>query len=406
MLQMIPLERARELMLSVIKPLEVINISLTEAQGMALAEDVTAPHPLPPFDRSPLDGYALRASDTAGAGPEHPAALAVTETIHAGHVAGGKVEPGTAMGIMTGAPIPPGADCVIRFEDTRREGDRVLVFTPLKPGQNIVRAGEDVRQNERVLAAGTTIDAGVIGLLAALGRTTVTVHRRPQVFLFSTGDELSKPDTPLAPGKIYDSNAPAIAAQVREAGGTPVVAPSCPDDREAIARSIGRGLEMGDLVISTGGVSVGERDVVKDAMVRAGVEPLFWRAGFKPGTPVVCGHREGRLVVGLSGNPAAAMISFTLLVRPVLLRLGGHRQIFLPRVQARMAEAFPKGGKQRRFVRAVVWWQDGYLARPAGLQSPGALRSLVEGNALIDVPAGHGPLKEGEMVEAILLTHI
>ncbi|OAT84837.1 molybdopterin molybdotransferase MoeA [Desulfotomaculum copahuensis] len=404
MRQMIPLEEARQIMLDAVRPLETIKVDLPDAFGMALAEDVTAPHPLPPFDRSPLDGYALRAADTVAAGREHPAALTVTETIYAGHTAKGTVEPGTAMGIMTGAPLPPGADCVIRFEDTRREGNQVYIFSPLQPEQGVIHAGEDVAAGETVLTAGVTVDAGVTGLLAALGQTRAAVRRQPRVALFSTGDELLEPYSPLVPGRIYNSNLPALAAQVREAGGIPLPGGNRPDQTALITATIEQALKVSDLIVSTGGVSVGERDVVKEAMEAAGVEPLFWRAGFKPGTPVVCGRKDGRLVVGLSGNPAAAMITFILLVRPVLRRLGGHREIDLPRVQARMAVGFPKGGRQRRFVRAVVRWRDGgYLARPAGLQSPGAMRSLVEGNALLDVPAGHGPLKEGEMVEAILI---
>ena len=404
MRQKVSLEEALEIMLSFARPLETTTINLAEALGMALAEDITSPHPLPPFDRSPLDGYALRAADTTRADQKHPAIFTVTETVYAGHTSESEVRPGTAIGITTGAPIPSGADCVVRFEDTGREGDRLLIYASLKQGQNVVRAGEDVAKGEKVLTAGTVVDAGVTGLLVALGKNEVKVYRRPRVFVFSTGDELLLPNEALKKGKIYDSNLPALAAQVREAGGSPLLGGLCLDDRMMIAKTIAGGLAKTDLVISTGGVSVGERDLFKEAMEEAGVELLFWKTGFKPGMPVMCGHKEGRLVVGLSGNPAAAMTSFTLLVRPVIRNLSGYREIFQPRVQVRMAEDFPKGGKQRRFVRAVVQWQDGgYIARLAGSQSPGVLRSLAKGNALIDVPADYGPLRIGEIMEAILI---
>lgn len=405
MRQMVPLEEAQKLLLNVIQPLEAIEVDLLQARGMALGEDIIAPHPLPPFDRSPLDGYALRAADTTGACKEKPVALQVVESIHAGQLSRNAIQPGTAVAITTGAPIPAGTDCVIRFEDTRREGETVFIPYPLSAGENVVQAGEDIAAGEVALPAGRTVDASAVGMLAALGYGQVKVHRRPRVAVFSTGDELLSPGEPLLPGKIYNSNLYAVASEVAEAGGEALLLESVPDETEPVAEQFRRGLSTADLVISTGGVSVGERDVVKEAMVKAGAQIIFWKVGLKPGTPVVCAQKDGRLLIGLSGNPAAAMIVFILLVRPVLLRLGGHRDLFLPRVKARMAEAFPKGGKQRRFVRAQVWWQDdGFLARPAGLQSPGALRSLVEGNALIDVPAGHGPLKPGETVEVILLS--
>lgn len=403
MREMVPLEEARQILLELVKPLETVETDLLKAVGMALAKNIVAPRPLPPFDRSPLDGFAFRSVDTAGASGENPAKLYITETIYAGHAAKGRVEPGTAAGIATGAPIPPGADCVARFEDTRREGQYVIIYKPFSQNENIIRAGKDIAGGELALPAGWELNPPAVALLAALGYTKVPVHRRPRVSVFSTGDELLPLGRPLLPGKMYNSNLYTIAAQVAEAGGEAVLLENAGDDEELVSKQFIKGLDMADLVISTGGVSVGERDVVKNAMKNAGAELLFWKVACKPGTPVTCGLREGRLLIGLSGNPAGAMVTFTLLVRPLLRLMSGQRELFLPRVQARMAEDLPKGGKMRRFIRAVVRWQDGYVAWPVGMQGHGVLKSLVEGNALIDVPENHGFMQTGDSIEVLLL---
>jgi molybdopterin molybdotransferase len=241
-------------------------------------------------------------------------------------------------------------------------------------------------------------------LLAALGYAKVPVHRRPRVSIFSTGDELVPLDQPLSPGKIYISNLYAIAAQVAEAGGEAVLLESAGDNEELVTKQFVKGLDAADLVISTGGVSVGERDVVKKAIKNTGAELLFWKVACKPGSPVTCGLLEGRLLIGLPGNPAAAMIMFNLLVRPLLRLMSGQRELYLPRVKARTAKDLSKGGRQRRFIPAVVRWQDdGYMVWPAGSQRPGAMKPLAESNALIDIPEVHGPLHAGELVEVLLL---
>jgi molybdopterin molybdotransferase len=292
---------------------------------------------------------------------------------------------------------------VVRFEDTLQDGDRLLVQNPLLPGQNLVRTGKDFPAGAVVLKAGLKIDSAAIGLLAILGHSTVPVHRRPRIAVFSTGDELVHLDQKLDYGKIYASNRYTVAAQVKEAGGEPVLLSSAPDREDAVAECLTQGLLETDLVISTGGASVGRRDVAKSAMVRAGAELIFWKAAFKPGTAVVFGFANGRVLAGLSGNPTTAMVSFSLLVRPLIRRLGGHRELFLPRIEGYLSRDYPKGSKVRHFIQASTWWQERIMTCPVNLPGSAALRSSIDTNSLIDLPAGGAPLKAGERVSIVLL---
>ncbi len=403
MLEMLPLETALEVLVGRAKILHKEVVELLSAHGRVLAQDIFAPINQPPFDRSPLDGYALRGADIAAAAPGVPARLRVTENVPAGYLARGRVETGTAMRIMTGAPIPAGADTVVRVEDTREKDGWVEVFVSLAPGSNIVRTGEDIRQGEMVLKGGRLLNAPEIGVLAALGIPRVEVFKRPRVAILSTGDELVALERELTPGKIYNSNLYALAASVLEAGGEPVPLGSVADRPEEIARKISEGLGKSDLVLTTGGASVGEHDRIREAMTCSGADLLFWKIKMKPGTPVVAGEASGKLILGLSGNPAAALISFEVLVRPLIRKMAGFDKLYRPRLTVKLLEDFRKQGKQRRFLRARVGVVDGELcARLSSAQSPGVLKSLLSTNSLLDVTGGRGPLSKGEQVEAIL----
>ncbi|GAW92033.1 molybdopterin molybdotransferase MoeA [Calderihabitans maritimus] len=403
MREMLPLETALELLLEQVKVVEKEVLELLSAFQRVLAQEVFAPSNQPPFDRSPLDGYAVRGADIANASPQTPARLKVAETLPAGYLAKGRVEAGTAIRIMTGAPIPPGADTVIRFEDTRENNGWVEIFVSLAPGSNIVRAGEDIRQGELVLKPGVLLDAPEIGVLAALGIPRVEVFKRPRVAILSTGDELVGLDGELPPGKIRNSNLYALAASVLKAGGEPVLLGMVPDRVEEIALKISEGLRKADMLLTTGGASVGEYDMIQEAMSRAGARLLFWKIDMKPGTPVVAGEAEGKLILGLSGNPAAALISFEVLVRPLIRKMAGFTNLYRPRVAVKLLEDFRKKGRQRRFLRARVGLIEGQLwASLSGVQSPGVMKSFLAANSLLDIPGGRAPLLKGEEVEAIL----
>jgi molybdopterin molybdotransferase len=355
-----------------------------------------------------MDGYALRAADV-----EPGRALAVVATIAAGH-APAALPPGTAARIMTGAPMPAGADAVIMREDATEHdaGARVSFARAARPGQHVRRAGEDVAPGDVVLDEGALLMPGEIGLLAGLGRTIVAVRRRPRVAILSTGDELVEPDRAPAPGapsaSIVGSNSWALAAQCHEAGALPTVLPIARDDRAVIREAFAEALRA-DAVISSGGVSVGEFDFVKAALDELGVAQSFWKVAMKPGKPIAFGAREGRPVFGLPGNPASSMVTFELFVRPALLRMAGAapEACTRPRATVELEAPYRNDGGRRHFVRARVR-RDGarLLATPLVRQGSGMLRSMVGVNALLDVDESGAPLAEGARLPALLLATV
>jgi molybdopterin molybdotransferase len=404
MLQSISMEKALEIFQEYATTVGIEEISIADSFERILAEDIVAGFPLPPFCRSPLDGYALRAADTAGADEANPASLRITQTIYAGEVPTEPLSSGETAAVTTGAPLPEGSDTVIKFEDIRREGDTISIRSALRAGENVVPQGEDIAQGEKVLEKGTHITPAAVGLLASLGFVKVSVYKKPRVAVISLGDELLEVGQALRPGKIYNSNLYSLAAQIREAGGAAFPLGIIPDEKTAIAGALNNALAEYDMILTTGGASVGGKDLIKGAIALSGATTLFWKVGMKPGTPAVCGEKDRKLIVGLSGNPSAAMITFLMLVRPLLRAMAGKGSGNLPEVSAVMEQPFTKKSSQRRLLRAVVAWKDGaYHAIPAGIQSPGALKSMVICNALIDIPAEHGPLHTGEEVKALLL---
>ena len=404
MLERITLEQALDLMLEKARPLETVTVDLLDAVGMAAGEEVRAAWDLPSFDRSPLDGYALRAADTAPAGGGKTVELEMVERIHAGYPARRAVGPGTAIALDTGAPIPPGADCVIRLEETVVTENGVRIRRRLASGENVIRAGEDIKAGETAVRTGQRIDGAVVGLLAGLGLDRVKVFRKPRVAVFATGNEFADRGGPPAFGRIHLSNPYALAGCVRELGCQARLFASVPDDRARIAAGFGEAMACCEVVLSSGGTSMGDRDVVGDALSAVGAEPVFRQVRLKPGSQVVLAQKDGRFVVNLSGNRSAAWIAFLLLVRPLLLRLAGFNDVLPVRVKGIMAQPFAKNSPQRRFLMVRAEWRsNGYLAALAGWQSPASLRAPALGNALVDIPAGHGPLAAGDEVDILLL---
>jgi molybdopterin molybdotransferase len=405
MLKEIPLEDALAILLNYSKPIGFEEIDIMDAMGRVLYEDIIAGFPLPPFDRSPLDGYAVIAEDTTNASKENPVMLRVSQHVFAGDFPAKHLVSGEAAAVATGAPLPSGANAVIKIEDTQLIEDKVLIFSPLKPSDNFINKGEDVLEGEKILSQGITITPAVIGVFASLGRKSVKVFKKPRVAVLTIGDELVSIGEPRLPGKIYNSNVYAISAQIAEAGGLAIPYRNTVDDMNHIAYLLNYCFKENDIVLTTGGVSVGKRDYVKEAIKLSGANTLFWKVNIKPGTPIVCGENNGRLIIGLSGNPAAAMITFYMLIRPMLQRISGLQDVGIPDVTAIMEESFNKKSKQRRMLRANVYWKNGcYYAAPSGTQSPGALKSMLQCNALIDIPGGSGPLNIGDEVKAILLS--
>jgi molybdopterin molybdotransferase len=401
--KLISIEEARNRVLAEAQPLPPETIPIVEALGSVLCEDIVARHDVPPFDNSGMDGYAVRAADIVEVDASSPARLLITETIPAGHVALAAVLPGQAARIMTGAPVPQGADTVVQSELTTEDDGYVNILEAVRRGKNIRRAGEDVKCGERVLAAGTPLAPAEIGMIASLGYPQVSVHRRPRVAIISTGSELVEVDQPLGPGQIRNSNSYSLQALCRQMGVEPVPFGIIPDDYEATRRAVEAGLEY-DVLLTSGGVSVGTFDFVKDVQDELGVERKLWGIAMKPGKPVAFGVRGKTLVFGLPGNPVSAMVAFELFVKPALLRLMGHRRTIKPLYTAIIEEDISNPDGRVYVVRVRAWREDGaWHISSTGAQGSGILRSMVGANGLAFIQGGHRGVKAGEQVEFLLL---
>ncbi len=397
---MISVEEALAEILSHVRPLNPERVAILDALGRVLAEEIVSDIDIPPFDNSAMDGYAVRAADVAGASPESPVRLAVTGSVAAGYVSSGRVEPGTAIRIMTGAPLPDGADAVVPFEDTgdmdrskkarlEEPASEIEVRVAVHARDNTRPAGEDMRRGEVAMSAGRVVRPQEIGVLASLGRETVLVHRRPRVAILATGDELLEIHEPLAPGKIRNSNEYTNAALVTRTGGAPIRLGIARDTQADLTDKIRQGLKQGaDLFLTSGGVSVGDYDVVKDVLGTEG-EMQFWQVNMKPGKPLAFGLLPGGVpLIGLPGNPVSAMVSFEQFARPAILKMLGHQDLDKPTVRAILDEPLTNSGR-RGFVRVVVVRHaDGYHARSTGEQGSGVLTSMAKANGLAIVPEG------------------
>lgn len=398
---MICVAQAIETILGELSPLPPEKVSLLDARGRVLAEDVAAARDLPPRDNSAMDGYACRREDA-----REGARLRVVGQAPAGSPDRQPLGPGEAVKIMTGAPVPPGADLVVPVEDTRAEGEWVQLERVAGGTANIRPAGEDVRAGEVVLPRGTPVRPPEVGMLASLGRSFVLVHQRPRVAILATGDEIVDLDAPADGGKIYNSNSYGLAAQVADAGGVPVVLGIGRDDPKGLEEMLGRAAGA-DVLLTTGGVSMGDYDFVRPVLEASGVEIRFWKVAMKPGKPVVFGWKGRVPVFGLPGNPVSAMVGFEEFVRPALLRLQGHCRPFRPVSEAVLGEeAGPVKGKVGRleFIRCRVKRDVGGGLRVVSTkkQGSGLLKTLVEANALLVLPEECSGAAPGERVQVQL----
>ena len=390
-------EEAVSILKSCVIPVEETeNVILEEAQGRILAENAAADRDQPPFARSAMDGYALRSEDTAEAGEDSPVCLEVTGEICAGRVYQGEIRQGQAVRIMTGAPIPDGADAVIRQENTDYGEERVKIFERLEPSVNCCPAGEDYRAGEVLLKKGARLSGIDIGVLAGLGMDKVCVRALPRVGIISTGDELCPPGVPLEPGKIYDSNRYLIGARMKELGIAPGFSVHCGDDAEAVAEQIRKNAREAQTIITTGGVSVGKKDIMHAVIQILGAEKLFWKVALKPGAPTLAAVYDRTLLICLSGNPFGAAVNFELLVRPVLGKLAGDPRWEMKKRQAIFHGDFRKRSAGRRFLRA--YYEAGEVWIPEQKHASGILSTFAGCNCLIDIEAGNQGLREGDKV--------
>jgi molybdopterin molybdotransferase len=395
---MLELEDAIGRILAEIPSSDLEQIPLGTAHGRVLFDSLAAPMDLPPFDNSAMDGYAVRAQDTAGACRDNPVRLKLVGKIAAGEGPTAIVEPGCAMRIFTGSVMPAGADCVVMQEDTisRVEDPAfVSVLEQARPWENVRLRGEDVRTGSKILCGGQTLGAGALSILASLGVAEVRVGRQPAVGILATGSELQEPGQDLTRGQIYESNRVGLSALVRAAGAKPMILPIVADSLDTTARAVSEGLSRCDLLVTVGGASVGDFDLIKPAVEQIGGRLNFWKVAIKPGRPFVFGQAGTKLIFGLPGNPVSALVTFLLLVRPALRRWQGAEETALRGVRGRLAEPLNNHDSRRHFVRVKVD-SDGEV-RVSGPQASHMLSSFAGANGLLDVPPGT-TLPQGEPV--------
>jgi molybdopterin molybdotransferase len=379
--------------------LPAVETPLLDALGLVLAEDVAADRDVPPFRNSAMDGYAVRGDDVASA----PVELRVIGEVAAGDFPEGEVRPGEAMRIMTGAPMPEGADTVVRVEDTDNATDVVTITAATPKGMAIRQAGEDLKKGERVVASGTVLRAAEIGLLASVGRARIRVRKRPRVAVFSTGDEIVELDAPLGRGQIRDSNRYTLASAIRAAGAEPWVRGIVSDSHDALRAAL-REAAAADAIVTSGGVSVGDHDHMKPVLAELGTID-FWAIAIRPGRPLAFGElKDGERrvpIFGLPGNAVSALVTFEIFVRPALLRMQGRQNVARPHAKARLLEPVEKPEFLRVFARGVHDPDTGTV-RLTGPQGSGILRSMSLANCLIDLPVGPSRIEKGEVVDVIL----
>lgn len=393
---MISVEAALEIILNEIKPLGMERINILSALGRILCEDITASIDNPPWDNSAMDGYAVKAADTKRASKEKPVLLKVIEDLPAGYTAKKTIKTGEAIRIMTGAPIPKGADAVVMVEETELQGQgasasgggkgQVKIFREAKIGDNIRKAGEDFKKGDIVLKKGMNIRPAETGMLAAVGKPNVYVYQKPKVAVLSTGDELVEIEEIPKTGKIINSNSYTLSAQIKECGALPIQLGIARDTKKDLKEKLYYGLSA-DCIVSSGGVSVGDFDFVKDVLKELGSEMRFWKVAMKPGKPLAFGIIGGKPAFGLPGNPISSMVAFEQFVRPALLKMLGRTDIFKRPFNALLTKSIKKKPGRMHFVRAVLEEKDGQLyATPQEGQGSGILSSMVKSNCLIILP--------------------
>ncbi len=400
-----PLHEAQKTVFEATKTLGLEKISLLDAFGRVLGEDIIAARDNPPWDNSAMDGFAVRWEDIK---QEHaitkPVALKVVEDVPAGTVATKTVGPGQAIRIMTGAPIPKGADTVVKVEETEPSENTVKIFKEVERGGNIRPQGEDVKKGDCIIAKGTQIRPAEAGMLAILAKSFVLVYQRPRVAILSTGDELADLDERFDEEKIINSNSYGTAAAVQEAGGIPILLGIAKDQPAALKEKISHGLNA-DILVLSGGVSMGDYDFTKAVFKDLGAEMNFWKLAIRPGQPLAFGKIQGKLAFGLPGNPVSSMVTFEQLVRPAMLKMGGHRSYGRPVVQAVFQEKFSKRTDRRHFLRGILSRENNVLTvRTTGDQGSGILTSMVKANGLIDVPEEVERLSPGDIVNVQVLS--
>ena len=401
MLKNIEIDAAVDMLCALSVKHEIETVKLADAQDRLLAEDLRAQIAVPPFDRSPYDGYAFRGEDTQSASREHPVTLRITEEIPAGKAPTIEVTQGYAAKILTGAPIPEGANATIKYENTSFTPDEVTLFETVLPDTDIVRAGDDIPVGMVVAQRGTRITAPLLGVLASQGYASVPVYKKPVIMILNTGTELVEVGHPLPEAAIYNSNVFTLSGYLRDLGAEAQNAGVVEDDPDMIAERIGKALQVSDMVITTGGASVGDYDWAVTSAEKLGADVLFWKTKLKPGGSLMAAVKDGKLILGLSGNPGAAVLSLMRIALPYIRKLCGYAELYLPIVNVILKEPLYKASPKRRLLRGRLEIVDGkaYFAENEG-QGNGAVFSLVGCDLIGEIEGGSEPLPAGTVIKA------
>ncbi|MDY2582927.1 MAG: molybdopterin molybdotransferase MoeA [Clostridium perfringens] len=406
MKKFIALEEALEILNKNTKALKSEVVSIKDSLKRVLYGDVKSKINNPPFNKSVFDGYAFKSEDSKGTSKENPIDLKIVDEIFAGMWPEIEIKSGEAIRIMTGAPIPVGADCVLKQEETERHGDLVKIFKEMKANENISFMGEDIKIGETLIKKGKRLDYADLGIMASSGISEVLVYKKPRVSIISTGDEVCDINSTLKPGKIYDSNLYSLSARIEELGYNVFSMEHVGDNILKIGEAIEKAFEKSDIVFTTGGASVGEKDLMQKVSESIGFEKLFWKIKIKPGSAVVCSIRQEKILISLSGNPNAALTTFELLGKSVLKKLEGEEEnINIKREKGVLMDSFNKKSPQRRFLRGnVIYDQKGAKVYITQIKSGnGILSSLLNANCLIEIEKGNEGLNRGEVVNIIKL---
>lgn len=406
MKKFIALEEALEILNKNTKALKSEVVSIKDSLKRVLYGDVKSKINNPPFNKSVFDGYAFRSEDSKGTSKENPIELKIVDEIFAGMWPEIEIKSGEAIRIMTGAPISVGADCVLKQEETERHGDLVKIFKEMKANENISFMGEDIKIGETLIKKGKRLDYADLGIMASSGISEVLVYKKPKVSIISTGDEVCDINSTLKPGKIYDSNLYSLSARIEELGYHVLSMEHVGDNILKIGEAIEKAFEKSDIVFTTGGASVGEKDLMQKVSESIGFEKLFWKIKIKPGSAVVCSKKEEKILISLSGNPNAALTTFELLGKSVLKKLEGEEEnINIKREKGILMDSFNKKSPQRRFLRGnVIYDEKGAKVYITQIKSGnGILSSLLNANCLIEIEKGNEGLNKGEVVNIIKL---
>ncbi len=403
----ITLEEAQSQLLELVKTMGDEKVGIDDALSRVLFTDIRALENIPPFARSAFDGYAFRAKDIQSATENKPVELKVLEEIPAGYAPSKKVIPGTAIKVMTGAPIPEGADAVSKYELIERDGEIIKIDFSCNSGANIIPPGEDIKAGQKIIAGGTQITPPIIGILASLGIEKIPVYKEPTIAIISTGDELIEINEPLRPAKIRNSNRYSLQAYIKDLGGQPIAVGTAKDRPEEVQAYIEKALARADMVITTGGASVGDYDVLEDALGLMGADILFHGIDIKPGSPTLAAKMGDKLILCLSGNPASAMVVFQLLGTPLIKKMTGALNYLPDEIEGVLMDNFQKKSPKRRLLRGALFIDKGQISiKLTGIQKNTALSSMIGCNIIADVPAGSEALKKGQVLKAYLVDAI